>query len=311
MLLQLASRSSCLHFNQPSVLQHSLTHQTAVTMLSSPELTGDSANCLDTLLAKHSGGGFVSEGGVSEHAAQCVQLVLQKCDGHPGSAELWEMLRENSEAKIAQMDAQMSKANKSAFNIYTRDLRIKQDAHPHPNCLSDDWEEDFQKLHQAQFQKCVQHLRNRLGLMSRASELNQEKATALIANNPIPDLNNLDGKDSPMRFLSRPSAKIKYPVRKQIILPPLQQLQQPSADNSRSLRQEERGTLREKAVVTKPSKKESASNLLRKDFKKVVKPSYILSSKVPPMKPKKSKECNLEDTVVISISEGLDACRRS
>ncbi|XP_043569990.1 uncharacterized protein LOC122561833 isoform X4 [Chiloscyllium plagiosum] len=217
MLLQLASRSSCLHFNQPSVLQHSLTHQTAVTMLSSPELTGDSANCLDTLLAKHSGGGFVSEGGVSEHAAQCVQLVLQKCDGHPGSAELWEMLRENSEAKIAQMDAQMSKANKSAFNIYTRDLRIKQDAHPHPNCLSDDW--------------------------------------------------------------------IKYPVRKQIILPPLQQLQQPSADNSRSLRQEERGTLREKAVVTKPSKKESASNLLRKDFKKVVKPSYILSSKVPPMKP--------------------------
>ncbi|XP_048466344.1 uncharacterized protein LOC109931871 [Rhincodon typus] len=244
------------------------------------------------------------------------------------------------------MDAQMSKAFKSAFSIYTRDLRIKQDAHQNLNCLSDDWEEDFRNLHQAQFQKCVQHLRNSLGLMSRASETNQERAAAVIANNPIPDLNDLDGKDSPMRFLSKPPAKalnisnyevqdltsfasllshtsrhpqrphhtnqqLKYPVRKQIILPPLKQRRQQSADISRTSKQEEQGTLREKALIIKASKKESASNLLRKEFKKVVKPSYLLSSKAPPIKPKKSKECNVEDTVVISISEGLDACRRS
>ncbi|XP_048409706.1 uncharacterized protein LOC125463075 isoform X2 [Stegostoma tigrinum] len=209
------------------------------------------------------------------------------------------------------MDAQMSKAFKSAFSIYARDLRIKQDAHQNLNCLSDDWEEDFQNLHQAQFQKCVQHLRNSLGLMNRASESNQERATAIIANNPIPDLNDVDGKDSPMRFLSKPPAKLKYPVRKQIILPPLKQRRQRSADISNASKQEEQGTLQEKALIIKASKKESASNLLRKEFKKVVKPSYLLSSKVPPIKPKKSKECNVEDTVVISISEGLDACRRS
>ncbi|XP_038667751.1 uncharacterized protein LOC119973538 isoform X2 [Scyliorhinus canicula] len=295
------------------------------------------------------GSTVMSKEDASERAAQCASLVLKRCGGHPGSAELWSLLRENSEAKIARLDAQMSKAFKSVFSIYTRDLRIKQNAQPDSNCLSDDWEQDFQTLHQTQFQKCVSHMKNSLGLMNRASESNQDRASAIIANNPIPDINDLDGKDTPMRFLSNIPSKLRHPVKKQRVLPPLKHPRQHSAESSTILKQEEQVTLRERTLATKASKKESASNLLKKkEFKKVVKPAYPLSPKVFATKPSlkawtpemperetnlqamlweplqshqskkcehtvsgKSKECNLEDTGVISISQGLDTCRRS
>ncbi|XP_041058647.1 uncharacterized protein LOC121285838 isoform X3 [Carcharodon carcharias] len=89
--------------------------------------------------SKGLGTGILSKEEASNRAAQCASLVIQKCGGHPGSAELWSLLRESSEAKIALLDAQMSKDFKSVFSIYTRDLRIKQIAQPNPNCLSDDW----------------------------------------------------------------------------------------------------------------------------------------------------------------------------
>ncbi|XP_041058651.1 uncharacterized protein LOC121285838 isoform X6 [Carcharodon carcharias] len=59
--------------------------------------------------SKGLGTGILSKEEASNRAAQCASLVIQKCGGHPGSAELWSLLRESSEAKIALLDAQMSK----------------------------------------------------------------------------------------------------------------------------------------------------------------------------------------------------------
>nr|XP_014346329.1 PREDICTED: testis-specific gene 13 protein [Latimeria chalumnae] len=58
------------------------------------------------------------------------------------------------------------------------------------------------KLPSLQLQKSISNYRKNLGLMYRASETNQDKASLIIANNPLPDLNDLEGKDSPMRYLS-------------------------------------------------------------------------------------------------------------
>ncbi|XP_078409161.1 uncharacterized protein LOC144687227 isoform X2 [Cetorhinus maximus] len=209
--------------------------------------------------SKGSGTGILSKEEASIRAAQCASQVMRRCGGHPGSAELWNLLRESSDAKVALLDAQMSKDFK---------------------------EQDFQKLHQAQFQKCVSHMRNSLGLMNRASESNQDRASAIIANNPIPDLNDLDGKDTPMRFLSNTPSKLKCPGRKQRTLPPLKHPRQQSAGSSTSLKQEEQGPSHEKALTIKVSKEESTSNLLKKkNFKKAVKPTYPLSPKALPIKP--------------------------
>ncbi|XP_067861486.1 uncharacterized protein [Heptranchias perlo] len=262
--------------------------------------------------SKGQGSAIISKDDVSNPAAKCARFVLKKCDGHPGSAELWSLLRENSEAKLALMDTQMSKTFKSVFSIYTRDLRRKQNLHPHLNCLSDDWEQDFQNLHRTQFQKCVNHMRNSLGLMNRASETNQDRASVIIANNPIPDLNDQDGKDTPMRFLSKTLSKQKCPLKNRQILPPLKHHRRQSTESSSSL-QEEQGTSREKLRVStnKAVRKESTTKLAKKkEWKKIPKPTYSQSPKAP-IKSRKSKECNLADTVVISISDGLDACRGS
>ncbi|XP_055509370.1 uncharacterized protein LOC129707926 isoform X2 [Leucoraja erinacea] len=236
----------------------------------------------------------------NEAGAKCAKFVMKKCDGHPGSAELWSLLRENSEAKLALMDAQMSNVFKSVFSIYTRDLRMKQDRHLHLNCLSDDWEQDFEKLHHARFHKCASHVRNSLGLMNSAATINKNRASVIIANNPLPDINDMHGKDSPMRFLGKNPSKLKYPLRKHLTLPPLKESKHPS---SNIMKHEEYATTQEKALTT--TKKESTSHMTkRKDWRKITKTTNLHSQKSTA----KTKSCNMDDNLVISIIEGLDAC---
>ncbi|XP_069764666.1 uncharacterized protein [Narcine bancroftii] len=260
--------------------------------------------------------GTISKLSTSEVGARCARFVLKKCGGHPGSAELWSLLRENSEAKLAVMETQMSNAYK---------------------------EQDVQKLHRAQFQKCPGLARRSLGLMDRASTINKDRASVIIANNPLPDLNDLDGKDSPMRFLTKNPSKVRYPLRKQLNLPPLKDAKQQSSNIPK---QEGQGMCQKKVLAT--TKKESSSYLTRrKNWRKIPKPTYLQSPKLaakPSLKPwsfeqpgretsfqtllwepligsdfKKckyiasgtSKECKLADTMVISISDGLDACHGS
>ncbi|XP_069764667.1 uncharacterized protein [Narcine bancroftii] len=228
--------------------------------------------------------GTISKLSTSEVGARCARFVLKKCGGHPGSAELWSLLRENSEAKLAVMETQMSNAYKTVFSIYTRDLRIKQDPHLHPHCLSDNREQDVQKLHRAQFQKCPGLARRSLGLMDRASTINKDRASVIIANNPLPDLNDLDGKDSPMRFLTKNPSKVRYPLRKQLNLPPLKDAKQQSSNIPK---QEGQGMCQKKVLAT--TKKESSSYLTRrKNWRKIPKPTYLQSPKLaakPSLKP--------------------------
>ncbi|XP_062929149.1 uncharacterized protein LOC134359579 isoform X4 [Mobula hypostoma] len=247
--------------------------------------------------------GTISKQNANEVGARCAMFVLKKCGGHPGSAELWSLLRENSEAKLALMDAEMSNTFKSVFSIYTRDLRMKQEPQLRLDCLRDEWEEDFQKLPRAQLLKSASHVHNCLGLMKRASTINKDRATVIIANNPLADLNDLDGKDTPMRFLSKNPSKLKYPLRKHPILPPLKDGKcQPSS----TPKQEEKGTSQEKILPT--TKKESFASLSkRKDCRKIPKPAYLQSPKSM-AKPITSKECSLGDSIVISISDGVGEC---
>ncbi|XP_078275509.1 uncharacterized protein LOC144604753 [Rhinoraja longicauda] len=247
--------------------------------------------------------GGISKNDEEEAGAKCARFVMKKCEGHPGSAELWSLLRENSEAKLVLMDAQISNVIKSVFSIYARNIRMKQDSHLHHNCLSDDWEQDFQKLHHARFQKCANHARNSLGLMNRASTINKSRASVIIAKNPLPDLNDMSGKDSPMRFLAKNPSKLKYPLRKHLVLPPLKEAKQQS---STITKQEEYATSQERVLTT--TKKEPPSHLTkRKDWSKITKATDLPSLKST-AKTRSSKACHLEDTIVISFIDGLDAC---
>ncbi|XP_059843077.1 uncharacterized protein LOC132403627 [Hypanus sabinus] len=247
--------------------------------------------------------GTISKQKADEVGARCASIVLKKCGGHPGSAELWSLLRENSEAKLALMDAKMSNTFKSVFSIYTRDLQMKQEPQLHLDCLRDDWEEDFQKLPRAQFHKSASHVHNCLGLMKRASTINKDRATVIIANNPLADLNDLDGKDTPMRFLSKNPSKLKHPLRKHLTLPPLKD---GKCRPSSIPKQEEKGTCQEKTLPT--TKKESFASLSkRKDCRKIRMPTYLQSPKSM-AKSSTSKECILGDSIVISISDGVGEC---
>ncbi|XP_074840309.1 testis-specific gene 13 protein [Carettochelys insculpta] len=68
--------------------------------------------------------------------------------------------------------------------------------HPH-------LEKYFLPLTDAKFQDYLNGRKRYLQLMSRSSELNQDKTTLIVTNNPLPDLNSNHRKDTPMKFFCK------------------------------------------------------------------------------------------------------------
>ncbi|KAM4678092.1 testis-specific gene 13 protein [Discoglossus pictus] len=97
----------------------------------------------------------------------------------------------------------------------------------------------FSQLPPSHLQESIWRFRRTLGLMCRASESNQEKAMLIMTNNPLPDLNIWQQKDSSLGYLCKaPSQRKKVSDQeKPFHLPPLKMSQtQPSGTkNSRSI----------------------------------------------------------------------------
>ncbi|XP_041709445.1 testis-specific gene 13 protein isoform X1 [Coregonus clupeaformis] len=97
------------------------------------------------------------------------------------SKEIWNILREESESKLAQMETAID--GPSVIKAFNDRL-------------------ECQKLLEVQGQGKSSRHKNRVALMFKASEANLDRRTLLIANNPLPDLHNLKEGDSPTKYLA-------------------------------------------------------------------------------------------------------------
>ncbi|XP_072922868.1 uncharacterized protein [Hemitrygon akajei] len=227
--------------------------------------------------------GTISKQKADEVGARCATIVLKKCGGHPGSAELWSLLRENSEAKLALMDAKMSNTFKSVFSIYTRDLQMKQEPQLHLDCLRDDWLKHPLRKHLTlpplKDGKCQP------SSIPKQEEKGtcQEKTLPTIKKEPFASLSKRKDcrKIRMPTYLQSPRsmAKSKYGIAR---------IQNTGGLNPWSFELSERDTDFH-TLLWEP--------LIGRDFKRC---EYIASGT--------SKECSLGDSIVISISDGVGEC---
>ncbi|XP_045069491.1 testis-specific gene 13 protein-like isoform X1 [Coregonus clupeaformis] len=110
------------------------------------------------------------------------------------SKEIWNILREESESKLAQMETAID--GPSVIKAFNDRL-------------------ECQKLLEVQGQGKSSRHKNRVALMFKASEANLDRTALLIANNPLPDLHNLKEGDSPTKYLAgNPLAPAPAPTKR-------------------------------------------------------------------------------------------------
>ncbi|XP_075061361.1 testis-specific gene 13 protein [Mixophyes fleayi] len=93
---------------------------------------------------------------------------------------------------------------------------------------------NFTQLPSSKFLDQIQNDRKTLGLMHRASEMNQDKSILIMANNPLSDLNGWEKKDSPMQYLSKEDFQTMNPTDpgKPVYFPPLKSTNNLTRDES-------------------------------------------------------------------------------
>ncbi|XP_014063568.1 uncharacterized protein isoform X1 [Salmo salar] len=120
------------------------------------------------------------------------------------SKEIWNILREESESKLAIMETAIG--GPSVIKAFNDRM-------------------ECQKLLEVQGQGKSSRHKNRVTLMFKASEANLDRTALLIANNPLPDLHNLKEGDSPTKYLAGnppdPAKRLEAIRGRQSGLPPL------------------------------------------------------------------------------------------
>ncbi|XP_072254859.1 testis-specific gene 13 protein [Pyxicephalus adspersus] len=127
-------------------------------------------------------------------SVQPLHLETECC----GAKEYWRLLREHSEAQLMQDIADVP----GAFPVKSL-------------CLS--------HLLQSKLLDQIKEYRRKLWLMSRSSEINQEKAILFLTNNPLPDVNEQQNIQFPVNYRSKDTYLTKKinQIEKSFHLPPL------------------------------------------------------------------------------------------
>ncbi|XP_029472338.1 testis-specific gene 13 protein [Rhinatrema bivittatum] len=121
------------------------------------------------------------------------ELFLQATE-NPRSEDLWRLLREKSQAKLPHQVTKLSAEHQ---------------------------ESGFLRRPRSRFEERLGLYRKTIGLLYRAAEINQDKASLMMTNNPLPDVNSWQWKDTPMTYLCKDAFERKPTDAKHLQLPPL------------------------------------------------------------------------------------------
>nr|XP_033813934.1 testis-specific gene 13 protein-like isoform X3 [Geotrypetes seraphini] len=120
--------------------------------------------------------------------------LFQRTTVNSSAKDLWNLLREKSENKFSQLEKKLATTYKDSGFVW---------------------------LSKSRFEERVSLYKKTIGLMYRAAEINQNKASLIMANNPLPDLNSWQWKDTPTRYLCADTFERPADSNKHLHLPPL------------------------------------------------------------------------------------------
>jgi len=123
-------------------------------------------------------------------------------EGHTGAAQIWSMLRNESNGKLLKEDRKIPAPLKDSYGAFVRQLVLQKNEVPvRRNFPEKEDVPDMDHLLDRRRLLKTLDIRHKRELMGRSSKLNQDKTNILLYNNPLPDLVNASGEEGIDRYL--------------------------------------------------------------------------------------------------------------
>lgn len=132
---------------------------------------------------------------------KAVNPVLRKQGGRAGVNRLWDTLRDESRVKMAEHDMMIPDELKSAFSAFIREGMHHNKTVIKRNFGSGDDVPDIDRLMDQSKYLAIKDLQHKTEMMYRCAQRNEDRTRIMTYNNPLPDINNMQGSESISRYL--------------------------------------------------------------------------------------------------------------
>ncbi|XP_030839508.1 uncharacterized protein LOC587576 [Strongylocentrotus purpuratus] len=127
--------------------------------------------------------------------------AVKQLGGRAGAHTLWSTLRDRSQVKLKYADARIPLELKDAYGAFVRECLTKNKTVAKRSFYSETEVPESEKLQDNSYKDRVKETQRRMELMYRAALANEDKTGVLLYNNPMPDFNNFEGHEGPLRYL--------------------------------------------------------------------------------------------------------------
>ncbi|XP_054751185.2 uncharacterized protein LOC129256975 [Lytechinus pictus] len=127
--------------------------------------------------------------------------AVKSLGGRVGAHTLWNTLRDRSQIKLKYADARIPLELKDAYGAFVRECLTKNKTVAKRSFYSETEVPENEKLQDNSYKDRVKETQRRMELMYRAALANEDKTGVLLYNNPMPDFNNFEGHEGPLRYL--------------------------------------------------------------------------------------------------------------
>nr|XP_002732340.1 PREDICTED: ankyrin repeat domain-containing protein 11-like [Saccoglossus kowalevskii] len=129
-----------------------------------------------------------------------VNPALRRQGGRAGASTLWSILRGQSRVKLVQADQRIPSELKDAYGAFVRECLTRHKTVAKRSFYSETEVPESEKIQDSSYHERVREMKNKMELMFRAAQLNEDKTSILLFNNPPPDFNDLEGQEGLMRY---------------------------------------------------------------------------------------------------------------
>ncbi|XP_070559602.1 uncharacterized protein [Ptychodera flava] len=129
-----------------------------------------------------------------------VNPSLRRHGGRSGANTLWSILRDQSKIKLMRADSKIPAELKEAYGAFVRECLTRHKTVAKRSFYSETEVPESEKIQDSSYNKRVKEMRHKIEFMFRAAQLNEDKTSILLFNNPPPDFNDLEGQEGPFRY---------------------------------------------------------------------------------------------------------------
>ncbi|XP_077987204.1 uncharacterized protein LOC144441486 isoform X2 [Glandiceps talaboti] len=129
-----------------------------------------------------------------------VNPALRRHGGRSGADTLWSVLRSQSTVKLMRADSKIPAELKDAYGAFVRECLTRHKTVAKRSFYSETEVPESEKIQDSSYKERVKEMKHKIEVMFRSAQLNEDKTSILLFNNPPPDFNDLEGQEGPFRY---------------------------------------------------------------------------------------------------------------